>query len=118
MTKSKLKEGGERKADDGPVPQHEVNGVVCGLDGDLQDGDLQLLDSALLHGKCLTVVAGLVRLGDEEKKPTSTHATCPAGTGFWQVGKSQPIPTPAATCTHDLYGLHNPWFSLEDIVRW
>lgn len=31
MTKSELKEGGERKADDGPVPQlaqHEVNG--CG----------------------------------------------------------------------------------------
>lgn len=29
MTKSELIEGGKRKADDGPVPQHEVNG--CGV---------------------------------------------------------------------------------------
>jgi hypothetical protein len=39
-----------------------------GPDGDLQDGDLQLSDSALLRRKCLKAAAGLARLGDEEKK--------------------------------------------------
>jgi hypothetical protein len=79
-----------------------------GPDGDLQDGDLQLSDSALLRRKCLKAAAGLARLGDEEKKnPAPTCATRPAGTGFWRVGKSQPVPAPAPTRTHDPYRLHN-----------
>jgi hypothetical protein len=72
-----------------------VWGAVRGPDSNLQDGNLQLSDSALLHRKCLKAAAGLVRLSDEEKKtPAPTRATHPAGTGFWRVGKSQPYPHP------------------------
>ena len=45
---------------------------------------------------------------EEESAKLPTHATRPMGTGFWQVGKFQPVPVPMATRTRNLYGLHNP----------
>ena len=42
-----------------------------------------------------------------KKKPAPTHATRPAGRGFWWVGNFQPTPVPVATHTRDLCGLAN-----------
>ena len=60
--------------------------------------------------KSVAVVAEEEEEEEEEEEKSAklpTRATCPTGTGFWQVGKFQPVPIPTATRTRNLYGLHN-----------